>query len=108
MIFLLLSVTMAAMTSVSSWRTFRNSRREACFVLAVWLAALLWTLIYCSQHAYQSQPILSRSELIFGVPKWVFWGIAAPALACSGITLLYGLFGIQDDFLGDEPEDTPE
>ncbi len=74
-------------------RTLRNVRREALFVLGVWLLALLWTLGYCSIYAYQP----GKLELVFGLPSWVAWGIVAPAIACSIVTLLFGLLGMQDD-----------
>ena len=98
-------------------RTFRNARREAIFVLCVWLLALLWTVGYCYLHGYRHSPEswvvrnglmeptdLERTTIYLGMPLWVFWGILAPAVCCSVITLLFGIFGMKDDALGEEQE----
>jgi hypothetical protein len=37
-------------------QTYRNARREARFVLSVWLCALLWTVSYCYLHGYPHAP----------------------------------------------------
>ena len=126
-----------------SAQTYRNARREARFVLLVWLIALIWTVSYCYLHGYPHEPDSwlvrqglatpvrigpSRSAVhglaavagaavvawepgndlsaplpqTWGLPSWVFWGIAVPAAICSAVTLAYGLFGMADDALGAE------
>jgi len=37
-------------------QTYRNARREARFVLTVWICALLWTVGYCYLHGYPHAP----------------------------------------------------
>src|SRR5580700_9698812 len=74
-------------------RTLRNARREACIVLAVWFIALIWTVGYCYVHGYRHSPdnLLVRigwadqqpaalTQHRLGMPKWVCWGIFAPAV----------------------------
>jgi hypothetical protein len=99
-------------------RTFLNARWEARIVSFVWFAALIWTVSYCYLHGYTHDPdgFLVRNEIAetqpaaisqtsFGMPKWVCWGIVAPAISCSLFTLCFGLFGMRDDALGVEKEE---
>ena len=98
-------------------RTFRNARREAVFVMCIWFLALLWTVGYCYLFGYRHAPDgwlvrngladtapAQRFSIFLGMPSWVFWGIIVPAVCCSGITLLFGLFGMKDDDLGEDQE----
>jgi hypothetical protein len=99
-------------------QTFLNARREACIVLAVWFVALIWTVGYCYLHGYAHAPDnmlvkigiaderpAALTQHRFGMPKWVCWGIFAPAVGCSLFTLVFGLFGMKDDPLGVEKEE---
>lgn len=99
-------------------QTFKNARREAKIVLAVWFVAMIWTVGYCYLNGYGHDPDgflvkheiaearpAAIKELRLGMPKWVCWGIFAPALGCSLFTLCFGLFGIRDDPLGVEKEE---
>ncbi len=101
-----------------AWRTLRNSRREACIVLSVWFVALVWTVGYCYLNGYQHSPDnwlvtigladqrpAALTEHRLGMPKWVCWGIVAPAVCVSLFTLIFGLFGMKDDALGVENEE---
>lgn len=99
-------------------QTFRNARREALIVIAVWFLALVWTVGYCYIHGYRhdaDNPLVrwgiadvtpkALSQHRFGMPMWVCWGIFAPAVLCSVFTLLFGLYGMPDDPLGVEAEE---
>jgi hypothetical protein len=99
-------------------RTFRNAIREARIVLCVWFLALIWTVGYCYVNGYRhdaDNPLVrlgiadekpaALTEHLFGMPRWVCWGIFAPAVSCSLFTLAFGLFGIADDPLGFENEE---
>jgi hypothetical protein len=99
-------------------RLFRNARREALVVLAVWGLALLWVLGYCYLRGYQHaedslvvrlglaeprQP--DEFEALAGFPEWVLFGIVLPWLACSAFTVWFGVFGMSDDDLGADKEE---
>lgn len=99
-------------------QTFRNACREARFVIAVWLIALLWTVSYCYLNGYDHDPggwlvqsgvaearPAALTQQRFGMPMWVCWGILAPAVGCSCVTFVFGLFGMKDDALGVDNEE---
>jgi hypothetical protein len=99
-------------------QTYLNARREARIVLWVWFIALIWTVGYCYLNGYAHDPggFLVRngiaevqpgaiSQTSFNMPKWVCWGIVAPALGCTLFTLCFGLFGMRDDALGVENDE---
>ena len=100
--------------------TYRHARREARFVIILWFLALVWTVGYCYLHGYRHAPddFVVRVGLaeppgqepprvILGMPSWVTFGIFAPWVACSVITVLFGMYGIKDDELGVEFEEAP-
>ena len=68
--------------------------------MAVWAVALIWTLGYCT---ITSDTPSYRTSIILGMPSWVFYGVAVPAMVCTVVTMLFGLFGMADDDMGEEP-----
>src|SRR5688500_2395748 len=102
----------------SAVRTFRNALREARFVIVFWFLALFWTLGYCYLRGYQHAPdswvvraglaepaTAAPPRVVLGMPSWVTYGILAPWLVCSIVTVLFGMYGIADDDLGIEREE---
>jgi len=85
--------------------TFRNSRREAAWILTMWAACLLWTITYCSAFAYS--PETAADNLVMGLPSWVFWGVAAPWVTAGITSIAFALLAIKDDDLGDESSPKP-
>lgn len=95
---------------------FRHARREAVVVLLVWAAALLWTVGYCYLRGYSSYPPESWAaqqrlatprtaedfRQIAGLPDWVFVGVLLPWGACTLATVVFALFYMRDDDLGQE------
>jgi hypothetical protein len=96
-------------------KTYRNSLREMQFVAGCWVLAFLWTVGFCYLHGYEHSPNswVVRNGLaevrnvgnfrhVMGFPDWVAYGIIAPWLVCSTVTVIYGFFGMKDDDLGTE------
>jgi hypothetical protein len=80
----------------------RSARREAVFALALWSAAITWTITYCYRYGYG----VAADELTFvwGFPSWAFWGIVLPWTACTIVATLFSLFVMTDQPL-EEPAD---
>lgn len=83
---------------------FLHARREAGEILLAWLAALLWSVGYCSFRGYgQTDPL----QTVLGIPAWVFWGIAVPWAASAIFTFYFSLVRMKDDPLGEQGRDPP-
>jgi hypothetical protein len=97
--------------------TLRNARRESILVALIVLAALVWTVGYCSLRGYHHEPdswlirngwAANRTgenlDTYLGIPDWVFIGIVLPWAICTVITIVLSLRGLADDDLGAEQE----
>lgn len=79
---------------------FRHSRREALVILALWTASFLWTVPFSYFQGYHKPGDPLDVSLTFGMPSWVFWGVALPWLVTGLVSMLLCLFFIRDDDLG--------
>ena len=43
--------------------------------------------------------------MLFGIPRWVVWGVLAPWLASLVVTLWFASFGMKDEPLGENPDE---
>lgn len=83
---------------------FVHGRREALWILALWTASLLWTIPVCYALGDWAAPAAGDAEAslrVFGLPAWVWWGVALPWVVCGVLSILLSLFGIADDPLDD-------
>ena len=79
----------------------RSARREAAWSLLVWLGALVYTVGYCSLYAYDAdRPV----TFVWGLPDWVFYGIALPWAVCIVVSSIFALFVMRDEPLGLEED----
>jgi Protein of unknown function (DUF997) len=83
---------------------YLHTRREAIVIASLWLLALLWAVPYCYLYGYHSVSDPAELQTIWGIPTWVFWGIAFPWLVCDVIAIGLCLFYIKDDDLGEPHE----
>jgi hypothetical protein len=88
---------------------FLHARREALLILAIWGAALLWCIISSTSAGYAE--VISTDaegsisiETIWGIPRWVFFGIALPWLAADLFAIWFCFFCMVDDDLGEAQE----
>lgn len=81
----------------------RSSRREAVITGLAFVAAVSWTIGYCSLHAYGRSMSDPDFRFIWGIPDWVFWGIVAPWSACILFSMYFGSRFMKDEELGEEP-----
>ncbi|MEX2112738.1 MAG: hypothetical protein WD845_06100 [Pirellulales bacterium] len=76
------------------------ARRESVLALGTWLVAMTYTITYCYLYGY-GRPVDTLSFVLW-FPDWVFWGIIAPWLVCTMISVVFA-FGIMgNESLGDE------
>lgn len=76
----------------------RSARREALVVMAVWLVAMHYSVLYCYVFGYDRAP--ETLTFILGFPDWVVWGILAPWLVCLLLSYWFGHVFMHDTKLG--------
>ena len=81
---------------------FLDSRREAWVILLLWVAALLWAVPYCYLNGFPETFVEEEFSTVWGVPSWLFWGIAVPWLLADVFTLWFCFFYMKDGSLGEE------
>jgi len=79
---------------------FLHTRREAGLILVAFLVCLCWTVGFSAWAGYE--PVPEETRLVMGVPFWVLWGVVVPWLVATVFTVLFALFGIADDDLGED------
>ena len=80
-----------------------RTRREAAIVLCTWLLCMTWTMLYCWRYGYAD--VARETDIVFGMPRWVFAGVFVPWVIAGVFSVVFGLFGIGDDPLGDDVDE---
>ncbi|HUG18894.1 MAG TPA: DUF997 family protein [Planctomycetaceae bacterium] len=93
-------------TDDSDWDpVYIHSRREAILIICTWLVALLWTVPYCYLNGYLPAEVSREVTFIWGMPSWVFYGIACPWMIANLFTVWFCFGFFEDDDLGEnDPE----
>jgi hypothetical protein len=87
--------------------TFLHARREAIVIFLVWCVALVWSISICYWLGYGAAA--THLATIWGVPAWVFWGIAAPWAVAVVFSLWFCFrYMVDDDLSGGRPADPAE
>jgi Protein of unknown function (DUF997) len=81
----------------------RHARREGCILMAVWLAALVWSVGVSYALGYNRDS--TSIGLVLGFPDWVFWGIVVPWAVCLGYSVWFCFVTMADDDLGQDQEE---
>ncbi|MDA1013030.1 MAG: hypothetical protein O3A00_01095 [Planctomycetota bacterium] len=76
---------------------FLHARREAIVIFLAWAAALFWAVPYCYLTAYG---IEGEVPTVWGIPSWLFWGIAVPWVLADLFTVWFCLCYMKNDELG--------
>jgi hypothetical protein len=80
---------------------FRTGLREALVILAVFTVALLWSVTWSLADGYYAPgEIPADIPLVWGMPRWVFWGVLVPWIAADVFTIWFCFFFMVDDDLG--------
>lgn len=77
-----------------------NSRREALVLLAIFAAALIYTIVVSFLLGYDRDP--SEVVTYLGIPDWVMWGVFLPWTVCVLVTVWFCFYFMADDPLGEE------
>src|ERR1043166_255807 len=77
-----------------------SSRREALLVLAIWLAACVYSISVCYKLGYGRDA--ATLTYVFGFPDWIFFGVVVPWPVCSVLSFVLSYFVMRDDYLGEE------
>jgi hypothetical protein len=78
---------------------FLNSRREAGVIFVIWLVGLLWAVPFCYVTGYIDDYTPETFSTTWGIPTWLFWGIAVPWLVADLITTWFCFRYMKDDDL---------
>ena len=84
-------------------RLLRHARREGLVIMAVWAAALLWSVGSGVLLGYRRSG--QTIQLIFGMPDWVFWSVVLPWGICFLFSIWFCFVFMADDDLGQDPEE---
>lgn len=87
---------------------YLNSRREALVIFGIFIAGLIWAVPYCYLTGYIGDFEQGDFSTTFGIPTWLFWGIAVPWLIADIVTVWFCFFYMADDDLGVGPEQQEE
>lgn len=81
---------------------FLHARREAILIFVVWVVTLFWVVPFCYVHGYAKEVDPETLRTIWGIPRWVFWGVAVPWVAADIFTVWLCFFYMTDADLGEE------
>ncbi len=87
---------------------FLHSRRESIVLLTAFLVFFGWCLgtTFVLGYAPRApQPVDQTIPTLFGIPRWVFWGVAVPWLGANVFTFWFCLFSMKDDPLGETTDE---
>ena len=73
----------------------KQTLKEVKYLLLAWLFFASWVLIYCGFEAYGQDH--EDVKITFGMPSWVFWGIAVPWICSISYTIYFSLFVMKDN-----------
>lgn len=79
----------------------QSARREAIWVIVMWLVALVYTLSYCYLYGYHRD--VATMQFVLWFPDWVFWGVIFPWCVCTLVSAWFAFFVMRDEDLGAEP-----
>lgn len=71
----------------------QQTKREASFVVIVWISACVYVFGYAAMFAFRREP----PSLVIGMPGWVVWGVMLPWAVCTAITLWFSCCGMKDE-----------
>ncbi len=86
--------------------SFRQCLLELKWMVATWIVFFTWVIGYSSSAGYAVSEH-AEVEMMWGIPRWVFFGWVIPLLVANGFTAWFCLYKMQDEPMEEIPEDTP-
>jgi len=83
--------------------SFRQSRRELWFMVTTWSVFAVWTVGYNATHAFGAG---EGASIVWGLPRWVAFGVAIPWAIALALTIAFALFFMKDTDLGEVEEES--
>ena len=81
---------------------FVNARREAVVILVLFFVCLTWSVGFYWVDGMQTPGTAAQSTpTVWGLPRWVFWGLLCPWLAVDVFTFWFCFCYMKDDDLDD-------
>ncbi|MEM7384345.1 MAG: DUF997 family protein [Verrucomicrobiota bacterium] len=87
----------------SGGQAVSQARRETWAILIGWTVFAVWVIGFAAARAYV--PPDKEVEILFGLPSWVFWGVALPWVFANGFTFWWCCFYFQDEDWSGEGEE---
>lgn len=84
-----------------------HARRESIVICTAFAAALLWSVPCCYLLGYDRPPE-ELADTVFGMPKWVFWGILIPWGLSDVFACWFCFWYMADDDLEEADPDVEE
>jgi len=82
-----------------------HARREALVILTAFAVCLVWS-IACSCLLGYGEPVDGGLATVWGMPRWVFWGVLVPWLGADLFGLWFCFFFMADDPLGESEDES--
>ena len=82
-------------------RVYLNARRETVVLLIGFAVFLIWTIGTSRALGYDIPPDQIEAT-VFGIPRWVFWGVCVPWMTANLFTFWYAGAFMSDDPLGED------
>ena len=79
--------------------TWKHSLREAAWILGIAAFFMVWTVGYSYLFGYGEDALI---DLTWGMPTWVFWGIAVPWAAAVLVSIAFAIWFIEEDSLAED------
>ncbi len=86
--------------------SFRQCLLELKWMVATWMVFFAWVIGYSSVAGYAAAE-QAEVQMVWGIPRWVFFGWVIPLLVANVFTIWFCLCKMQDEPMEELPEDTP-
>ena len=86
---------------------FLHSRRETKVLLITFFIFLVWVVGVSWWLGYETDPA-APLQMVWGMPRWVVWGVAVPWLGANLFTLWFCWRCVADDPLGEVQEESAD